>query len=427
MTNQELIVEILIVIKSLGRDSLQWLLTTSTLTGRETFLEMALSASELRLLPSEWSSFFQRKYQDYLEILLQEKESEHKPPWNEDIMLSTSQLISNTLQHIPDSSLITRLKKSVGMIESHNDADLSIHEAVSLIKVSTTTGCKSLQSRTMTILLNLCEKQITNENIIHALGSVQLPLLQRLDPDVTNELFFHTSSFQIDDRITTLFQTYQKDHSIKMNHKIDIRKYSSISKLLGLVEAANLARLGNQIGSKHGCVITVSKDVFRNNVHLLQVLKKSEYSNIYNDDLNESTPYDIIVGRGHNHNVVPNGKGGKKRMIHAEVHAVADTIRMFEEDITFNHIFPFATAIIVELKEDTSYDDAPPCPKCELLLRAVGVRKTCHSTKHGYMKDLNLVPYPEPNKLFQNPIVRVPFQTVCDELCIRCSKLEKDE
>ena len=111
-------------------------------------------------------------------------------------------------------------------------------------------------------------------------------------------------------------------------------------------------------------------------------------------------------------------------MVHAEAHAVADTIQLFEEDLAFNHIFPFATAVIVELKGDTSYDDAPPCPKCELLLRAVGVHKTCHSTDKGYVKDLDLPPSSDRSLFFRNPIVRIPFRTVCDELCIQCSRFE---
>jgi deoxycytidylate deaminase len=278
----------------------------------------------------------------------------------------------------------------------------------------------------MSIFLELCATQSGDEHVINALASVQLPILQRLDNHVFDDLLFHNSSFRLYDRITTLFQYKdKKGDGIKENRSIDMKTHSSALKLLGFLEAANLARRGNQIGSKHGCVITVRKDVIKNNLNLLKVIEKSKDLNVGLDgDDYESTSYDIIVGKGWNHNVVPNGTGGKKRMVHAEVHAVADTIRRFEEDLAFNHIFPFATAVIVELKGDTSYDDAPPCPKCELLLRAVGVHKTCHSTDKGYVKDLDLPPCSDRLLFFRNPIVRIPFQTVCDELCIQCSKLE---
>lgn len=457
LTNRDLVVAILIDIKSCGiLELLHWLLWKSTTTsttrragdsdtvaaGQHTFLILAQCASELKLLPSEWSCFFQRAYEDDCrgeDITNNNKEKPRRNHKNNVMLLSTSQLITNTLRHIPDESHLTRLQQAIEMIElnsidkSSTTTTISIHEAASLVKASTVKVCKSLQSRIMSILLNLCASQSgneTNENILHALASVQLPLLQSLDQDVSNELFFHNTSFQFDDRITTLFQYHEKGHDgIHKNsssNNMNAKGHASMLKLIGLVEAANLARLGNQIGSKHGCVITVSKDVIRKNAQFLKaIIEKSEYLNLHVDmDQNDNdTPYDVIVGKGYNHNVVPNGKGGKKRMIHAEVHAVADTIRMFGEDLAFHHIFPFATAIIVELKGDTSYDDAPPCPKCELLLRAVGVHNTCHSTKNGCMNNLTLLPYSNRSRLFRNPIVRVPFQTVCDELCIQCSKL----
>jgi len=427
LTNQELIVEILVAIKSLGRDSVDWLLTT--LTGQQTFLEIASCAAELKLLPSEWSSSFERIHG--YEINKKDNgvdQTQNDESKTSNIMVSTSQLLSNTLQHIPDQSYVKRLELAVEMIECNTITGicLSIHEAASLVKASTVVKtCIRLQSRIMSIFLELCAKQSGDEHVINALASVQLPILQRLDTHVFDDLLFHKSSFRLYDRITTLFQYKDKGDGIKENRSIDTKTRSSALKLLGFVEAANLARRGNQIGSKHGCVITVSKDVIKNNLNLLKVIEKSKDLNVNLDgDDNESTSYDIIVGKGWNHNVVPNGKGGKKRMVHAEAHAVADTIQLFEEDLAFNHIFPFATAVIVELKGDTSYDDAPPCPKCELLLRAVGVHKTCHSTDKGYVKDLDLPPSSDRSLFFRNPIVRIPFRTVCDELCIQCSRFE---
>jgi len=84
------------------------------------------------------------------------------------------------------------------------------------------------------------------------------------------------------------------------------------------------------------------------------------------DEASMSTNYDVVVGRGWNHNVTKNidSKGGKKRMIHSEVHAVPDTIRKFGEDLAFDRIFPSAEIIIVELHKDSSCDNAP---RTELL------------------------------------------------------------
>ena len=196
----------------------------------------------------------------------------------------------------------------------------------------------------------------------------------------------------------------------------------AVLQILRIIEAADLARRGNQIGSKHGCVICVPNEVISKNKNLLRIVEES-------DDLcfspnKTSSSYDTVVGRGWNHNVVLLGKG-RKRMIHSEVHAVADTIRIFGEMLAFEYLFPHAVVLIVELRGDTSYDDAPPCPKCEQLLRAVGICKACHTTDRGLIKDLRL-PSPKAD-FFNSAVVRVPLRTVCDELGIDCSKLKEAE
>ena len=112
-------------------------------------------------------------------------------------------------------------------------------------------------------------------------------------------------------------------------------------------------------------------------------------------------------------------------MLHAEVHAVADVLKTYGETLTFEYLLPQATPIIVELHGDTCYDDAPPCPKCNTLLRAVGVRCASHSTRLGIIQNLTLDP---PNSaLLSRDVARIPFRTACDELDIDCERLRHAE
>ena len=57
LTNKQLLVEILVAIKSLGNEARQWLLTTST--GRSTFLQIGQRAAEAELLSSDWTLAFE--------------------------------------------------------------------------------------------------------------------------------------------------------------------------------------------------------------------------------------------------------------------------------------------------------------------------------------------------------------------------------
>ena len=60
-----------------------------------------------------------------------------------------------------------------------------------------------------------------------------------------------------------------------------------------------------------------------------------------------------------------------------------------------SHASATRPAYIVELKDDCGYDDAPPCRKCQSLMRSVGVGKVAHSTKEGALKVYSLQPKPE--------------------------------
>ena len=135
-----------------------------------------------------------------------------------------------------------------------------------------------------------------------------------------------------------------------------------------------------------------------------------------------------LIGCGWNHEVFETrgagggGKVGKKRVLHAEAHALADAIRRLGEPAAFA-AFPRAVAWIVELKDEIAYDDAPPCRKCHGLLRAVGVRSVRHSTSHGALASLALPPA-APELLNVEMNCR-PLSYACDSLGVSCERLER--
>jgi hypothetical protein len=104
-----------------------------------------------------------------------------------------------------------------------------------------------------------------------------------------------------------------------------------------------------------------------------------------------------------------------------KVHAVADAIRRHGEQNAFA-IFKRCSAWIVELRDDAAYDDAPPCPKCLPLLQSIGVPRVVHSTRTGKLARVQL-PREKPD-LFSLPMACKPLSYACDELGVRCERLE---
>ena len=117
-----------------------------------------------------------------------------------------------------------------------------------------------------------------------------------------------------------------------------------------VLAAAELARRGDQRGARHGCVLIDGEG--------------------------------HVLGEGFNHEATTVAGGGRKRIVHAEAHALADAIRRRGDDGAWAACGS-ASAYIVELSGTAGYDDAPPCRKCELLLRAFGVRRAMHTTRDG--------------------------------------------
>lgn len=179
-----------------------------------------------------------------------------------------------------------------------------------------------------------------------------------------------------------------------------------------LLAAAELARQGDQPGPKHGCLI-LDRDG-----HLLGAgynhyieggREQDAQEGEREEDAQEGGREEDAQEAGREQDAHENGRRRRRprgnpipfrnvvsqsavtkrglpnpqqRVVHAEVHAVADAIRRHGEETAFA-AFPHATAWVAELIESAGYDDAHPCPKCSSLLRAVGLRAVRHTTGDG--------------------------------------------
>jgi deoxycytidylate deaminase len=176
--------------------------------------------------------------------------------------------------------------------------------------------------------------------------------------------------------------------------------------------AAALARRGDQRGAKHGCLL---------------VLDSGDGFDTAGGGGSGSGSGARVLGEGWNHEVreqrsAANRKLHRKRVLHAECHAVADAIRRHGEDAAFAAL-KRCTAWIVELKDDAAYDDAPPCRKCTMLLQALGVPRAAHSTREGALRRVVLAaPRPE---LLALDMACKPLSYACDALGVRCERLER--
>ena len=181
--------------------------------------------------------------------------------------------------------------------------------------------------------------------------------------------------------------------------------------LYHLLEAAHHARKG-AVRAQHGAVIYVPS-----------------FGEEEDDDDREVTTTKkktIVIGRGWNHDyLLDQSSNGRKNKIvlHSEVHAVADAICNYGEDECFEKLFPRATIMIVELVSDYAYDTCHPCPKCDPLLRAVGIPTVLHTTPHGRIEELDL--RPANAALLTNDNVYIPLNAACRERNITCKRLQQ--
>jgi len=77
--------------------------------------------------------------------------------------------------------------------------------------------------------------------------NVQLPILQRLSLGILIIQAIQSNELELD----------PSDFFVENTMSVPKRKRSNELKMLHFVEAVGLSRLGNQMGSKHGCVIFI--------------------------------------------------------------------------------------------------------------------------------------------------------------------------
>lgn len=248
--------------------------------------------------------------------------------------------------------------------------------------------------------------------------AIQLPLLQKLQWDAfvngglsftsedTRAEFFNLLRLKFDNMESTSSAGEKRRRSSDDDCDTKNRAMPNSVHYLFL-EAAHLARKG-AVRAQHGAIIYLP------------------YSSEEDGKRSGSVK---IIGRGWNHDYLldPSTSNKNKIVLHSEVHAVADAISRFGEDECFQSLFPRATIVIVELRSDYAYETCHPCPKCDPLLRAVGIGHVLHSTPHGKLAELDckdqLLNRSNAAALLSNENVCIPLRAACRELDICCNRL----
>lgn len=267
-----------------------------------------------------------------------------------------------------------------------------------------------LQARALSYLVTAMPQLSSNPCDLF-LG-VQLPILQKLNRGAFAPGGVKAATSDVGAEFRSLLDLDFGEQNKSSMHSGEKRKWipeegtASANKLFSsnvahLLEAAHLARNG-AVRAQHGAVIYVPSG---------------------NHD-NGSEAQTKVIGRGWNHDFVLNRSVSNKNKIvlHSEVHAVVDAIRNHGEDECFEKLFPRATIMIVELHSDYAYETCHPCPKCNPLLRAVGITNVLHTTPLGKIKELDLGP--ANIELLDNDNVSIPLGAACAEQKIICKRLQ---
>lgn len=301
---------------------------------------------------------------------------------------------------------------------SHS-TDLSVKQVAGLIRgcsfltsseSDVNTDVKDIQTRVISHLVKSMP-QLATSNPFEIFYAVQLPLLQKFNYDtfIKGGMKFESQD-SVEEFISLLHldlseqqdeQAYKVGEKRKRisddNNKIDTcgpNSDVSSKSIHHVLEAAHLARKG-AVRAQHGAVIYITDG--------------------------DTTK---VIGRGYNHDYLLNPSASKKSKIvlHSEVHAVVDAIHKYGEEECFDKLFPMAYIMIVELESDYAYDTCHPCPKCDPMLRAVGITKVLHTTAHGKIEklDLGLANY----DLLGNENVYAHLTAACDERKITCKRLQ---
>ena len=342
---------------------------------------------------------------------------------DEDGTVSQASNFREALNSLPSDCYRRRLDNALSAIaSSSHSTDLSVKQVAGLIRgcsfltsseSDVDTDIKNIQARVISHLVKSMPQLASNPfDIFYA---VQLPLLQKLNYDTFIKGGMKFASQDSETEFISLLNLdlseQQGEHEYKVgekrkrisddntNNKIDtcspITDVSSKT-IHHVLEAAYLARKG-AVRAQHGAVIYI-KD-------------------------GDTTK---VIGRGWNHDYLldPSASASKKNKIvlHSEVHAVVDSISKYGEDECFDKLFPMAYIMIVELESDYAYDTCHPCPKCDPMLRAVGITKVLHTTPYGKIEelDLGLANY----DLLTNENVYTHLIAACDERKITCKRLQ---
>ena len=293
---------------------------------------------------------------------------------------------------------------------NNNSNSLTVRQAAGLIRGSVLLSkedndnddaVKNIQISAIKLLVRTMP-QLGTTNPCDIYLAVQLPLLQSLDRAAfTNGgiSFPSKQAKQEFDYLLDLDFVCDKDSIAQVGEK---RKRSCSgdiithqNKYTHLLEAAHLARKG-AVRAQHGAVIFCPAAD-----GAIQVL-----------------------GRGWNHDyLMDRAKTNKNKVVlHSECHAIADAIKNHGEDDCFNVLFPKSTILIAELESDFAYETCHPCPKCDPLLRAVGIMNVFHTTPDGMLTEMELsTPTCE---LLGNENCSLPLKAACDEQGITCKRLE---
>ena len=344
---------------------------------------------------------------------------------DEDSTVSQASNFREALNSLPSDCYRRRLDNALKALasSSHSTDNLSVKQVAGLIRgctfltssiSDTDTDTKDLQTRVISHLVKSMPQLASNPfDIFYA---VQLPLLQKLNYDTFIKGGMKFASQDSETEFISLLnldylseqqgkQAYKAGEKRKRisddNNKMDTcSPNTDVSRktIHHVLEAAYLARKG-AVRAQHGAVIYIKEG--------------------------DTTK---VIGRGWNHDYLLDPSASKqaskknKIVLHSEVHAVVDAISNYGEDECFDKLFPMAYIMIVELEGDYAYDTCHPCPKCDPMLRAVGITKVLHTTPHGKIEELGLglANY----DLLANENVYTHLIAACDERKITCKRLQ---
>ena len=306
---------------------------------------------------------------------------------------------------------------------NNNNNNLTVRQAAGLIRGSVLLSkeegsdiiddnVKNIQISVIKLLVKIMP-QLGTSSPCDIFLAVQLPLLQSLDrtaftnggmafpsKDVEQEFDYLLGGLKFDCDSDSIAQEVGEKR--KRNCSVDKTIQHQHSKYAHLLEAAHLARKG-AVRAQHGAVIFCPTSAAA-------------------DD--DDGTMQQVIGRGWNHDyLMDRAKTNKNKVVlHSECHAIADAIKSHGEDVCFNDLFPKATIFIVELESNFAYETCHPCPKCDPLLRAVGIMKVIHTTPDGILTEMELT---KPTcELLANENCSLPLKAACDEQGITCKRLD---